>query len=321
MSSFLLQLLKHCATLTSGVGAPKKLAILIYHRVLDAPDVMRPGEVDKQAFSWQMKLLATYFNVLPLHEALTHLQQNTLPPRAVTITFDDGYADNLHNALPILQQHQLTATVFVASAYLDGGRMWNDSLIETLRLMQQPRLDLTAIGLGEFDTATLEQKLNTLYTLIKHLKHLNPEQRQTYTDVIAAQVDGLPDDLMLTSAQLIQLQQSGIEIGGHTLTHPILAKLDPSTTHHEISANKTALELLLKTPLRYFAYPNGKFGQDYCLEHVEQTKQCGYQAAFSTEVAVADNKSDYWQLPRFMPWEQTPLKFMLRMVFMYHSKR
>jgi peptidoglycan/xylan/chitin deacetylase (PgdA/CDA1 family) len=317
MQFLLLSTLKHCATLTSSVGGGQKLAILIYHRVLDAPDFMRPGEVDKRAFSWQMELLATYFNVLPLDEALTRLQQGDLPPRAVTITFDDGYADNLLNALPILQRHRLTATFFIASGYLNGGRMWNDSIIEAIRLMPQARLDLAGIQLGEFDIATPTQKAEAASAIIKKLKHLDYGQRLAYTKIIAQQVSGLPDDLMLTSEQLIQLHQSGMEIGGHTVTHPILAKLDNEAAYHEIQDNKRSLELILNAPIRYFAYPNGKLGQDYHLEHVKQVKQCGYQAALSTEVAVAGSHDSYWQLPRFMPWDQTPLKFMLRIVRMY----
>jgi len=128
MQAFVLHVLKPFATLASGLGAQKKLSILIYHRVLDQADFMRPGEVDKQAFTWQMQLLARYFNVLSLNEALSGLQNDNLPPRAVTITFDDGYADNLHNALPILKQFGLSATFFIASGYLDGGRMWKTAL-------------------------------------------------------------------------------------------------------------------------------------------------------------------------------------------------
>lgn len=320
MQSFLLNGLKRFATLTSGLGGQKKLFTLIYHRVLDQPDFMRPGEVDKKAFAWQMQLLADYFNVLPLDEALGRLQDGTLPSRAVAITFDDGYADNLYNAVPILKQHGLNATFFIASGYLDGGRMWNDTIVEAVRLMPQTALDLGGIGLGTFAIATPAQKAAAASAVLKKLKHLEPSRRLAYAQFIGGQVAQLPNDLMLTSGQLIELHGHGMEIGGHTVTHPILAKLDGEAAREEVCGNKKSLEQLLDAPLRYFAYPNGKLGEDYLLEHRDMVKQSQYLAAFSTHAGVAGQCGDLWQLPRFTPWDQNPVKFMFRMASMYCTK-
>ncbi len=319
MLSFLLGCLQPLATIASGLGKDKKLFILIYHQVLDEADFMRPGEVDKQAFTWQMALLSRYFNVLPLPEALAGLQQGTLPPRAVTITFDDGYADNLHNAVPILKSFGLSATFFIASGYLDGGRMWNDTVIEAVRACSLPQLDLTAIGLTSYDIDTPQKKRAAAQQIIKAIKHLPYPQRLECTRYLEQQVQSLPDDLMLTSEQLIQLQKSGMEIGGHTVSHPIMAKLAAADAKAEVLDNQLFLQQLLATKLRYFAYPNGKPGDDYLPEHRQLIADCGYQAAFSTRWGVADKHSDIWQLPRFTPWDTTPLRFMLRLIRMYKS--
>lgn len=317
MKKIILTALKHCATVASGLGNHKKLFILIYHRVLNQPDYMRPGEIDINAFSWQMQLLAIYFNVLPLDQALAGLQNGSLPPRAVVITFDDGYADNLHNAIPILKQHGLTATFFISSGYLNGGRMWNDSIIEAIRIMPQPALDLTEIGLGVYAIETEAQKANTASMILKKLKYLDPAQCLAYTQFISEQVISLPDDLMLTSTELQTLQRHGMEIGGHTVSHPILAKLDDNEAMAEISANKTFLEQLLNTPINYFAYPNGKLAQDYLPRQTELVKNSRYHAALTTNLGVSNHTSSIWELPRFTPWDATPVKFMFRLVYMY----
>ena len=110
MEIILLKTLQWLCTLVSGLGKKKKLFILIYHQVLDQPDFMRPWEIDKRVFNWQMALIGKFFNVLPLHEALEKMADDTLPPRAVCITFDDGYANNFTNALPILLTNKLPAT-------------------------------------------------------------------------------------------------------------------------------------------------------------------------------------------------------------------
>lgn len=317
IQEILLKLMQPLATLASGVGKRKKLFILIYHRVLDEPDVMRPGEVDKTAFTWQMRLLAKYFNVLPLHEALDRMHRDRLPPRAVTITFDDGYADNYTNALPILQQFGLTATFFIANGFLDGGRMWNDTVIEAVRNYDRQELDLTPIGLERFAVSDDVEKCRAAAQILRQIKHLPLERRDQHTHYIAAQSKNLPNNLMMTTEQLIQLHRSGMEIGGHTVNHPILAKLDEATARREIGDNKAFLEKLLNTELRFFAYPNGKPVEDYSPNQVSVVRECGYNAAVSTRWGVVDCNGDRWQLPRFTPWDSTPARFMLRLVQKY----
>ena len=111
----------------------QRLSILIYHRVLQSPDPLRPGEPIVDEFRQRMNLLRRYFNPLPLVEAIDRLQAGELPERAVCVTFDDGYADNESVALPILKKSGIPATVFVATGFLNGGQMWNDTVIESIR--------------------------------------------------------------------------------------------------------------------------------------------------------------------------------------------
>ncbi len=321
MQSLILLGLKQLATIASGLGKKKKLFILIFHRVLDAPDFMRPGEVDKKVFTWQMQLLAKYFNVLPLAEALDKLDKDQLPPRAVCITFDDGYADNYLNALPILKEHNLTATFFIATGYLNGGIMWNDKVIESVRNTKQIELDLTAIELGRVSITSEHQKYQVAQEIIQKIKHLQPKQRSQYAESIAEQAKNLPDDLMMTDKQLKSLHQNGMEIGGHTVTHPILATLNAQDAEKEIVDNKVELERLLERRVDFFAYPNGMPEQDYLKEHISIVKDAGYKAAVSTPWGVLTKQTDRYQLPRFTPWDKQGFKFMLRMILTYIGRR
>ncbi|MCQ8103096.1 polysaccharide deacetylase family protein [Methylomonas sp. SURF-2] len=313
--AFLLKLLQPLASFASGIGKRKKLLIMIYHRVLDEPDFMRPGEVDKEKFTWQMELLAKHFNVLPLPEALERMQSDTLPSRAVCITFDDGYADNYTNALPILQQFNLKATFFIASGFLDGGRMWNDTVIESVRNLSTPILDLAQQGLGVFEIANETQKSLAAQQIIQKIKHLDFAERAHYVEAIAVKSENLPEDLMMTSEQVKKLHISGMEIGGHTVNHPILAKLDDEIAKWEIGENKKFLENLLGIELRCFAYPNGKPEIDYGWFHTELVKQSGFHSAVSTQWNVATKHSNFYELPRFTPWDTERVKFMARLIF------
>ncbi|NOR71701.1 MAG: polysaccharide deacetylase family protein [Methylomarinum sp.] len=317
MQSLILFALRFIATLVSGFGKNKKLFILIYHRVLDESDYMRPAEVDKKVFTWQMNLLSNYFNVLPLDEALEKIETGMLPSRAVSITFDDGYSDNYLNALPILKKYDLKATFFIASGYLNGGMMWNDQVIESIRRMTSEKLDLTDVGFGAFSISDEIQKSTAADQIINKIKHLESNERQDIADFISSKVKKMPTDLMMTDEQLIKLHQAGMEIGGHTVSHPIMANLDADEVKKELKNNKQTLEKLLNTSLRFFAYPNGKPNVDYKPEQIEQVKLQGYKGAVSTEWGVVGLNSDIFQLKRFTPWDTHPVKFMLRMIMRY----
>ena len=110
-----------------------RLSILIYHRVLARPDPLFPEESAAESFDQQMSELSACFRIMSLRDAIQGLRKGTLPSRAACITFDDGYADNAEVALPIQQKHGICATFFIASGFLDGGRISNDTVIELLR--------------------------------------------------------------------------------------------------------------------------------------------------------------------------------------------
>ncbi|WP_367154470.1 polysaccharide deacetylase family protein [Methylomonas sp. HYX-M1] len=319
INDLILKLMRPFAALASGAGKQKKLIILIYHRVLDKPDYMRSDEIDKAAFSWQMELLAKHFTVLSLPDAIERLQQGSLPSRAVCVTFDDGYADNYNNAFPILKSFGLSATFFVASGFLNGGRMWNDTIIEAIRCFPNNVLDLQSLDLGVYQLNSEKERYDAAQTIIRKIKHLDFVKRKQYCDLIGEKCGDLPNDLMMTNDQVVELSKNGMDIGGHTVNHPILAKLDSDQAKMEINDNKRYLEWLLNREISLFAYPNGKPELDYTNADVDIVKNANYKAAVSTASATADRKSDIWQLPRLMPWDKSPIPFMARMICFYQK--
>jgi len=287
----------------SPAGAKARLSILIYHRVLPETDPIFPAEVTAASFDAQMGLLKKTFNVLPLPEAIVRLKAGTLPARAACITFDDGYADNYRLALPILQKHGLHATFFIATAYLNGGCMFNDSVIEAIRRAKSDHIDLAWLGLGEHDVATPQAKAKAIGHILPIVKYLPLDERDAViAELVRAISDAsLPDDLMMTTAELKALHTAGMEIGGHTNRHPILAGLDDEAARTEIQAGKTWLESTLNTRLRVFAYPNGKPDADYRREQAKIVESLGFEGAVSTQWGVSTQSTDPYQLARFTP--------------------
>jgi peptidoglycan/xylan/chitin deacetylase (PgdA/CDA1 family) len=304
------------------VVAPSRgrLLVLIYHRVHDASDELFPREPTRQGFRWQMELLARHLRPLPLTEAVQGLAEDRLPARAVAVTFDDGYADNEAIAAPILSSVGVPATFFVTTAYLDGGRMWNDTVIETVRHARAGVLGFAALGIEPQEIGDGPSRRRLVDRIIGAIKHRPQAERQRLADEIAAAVVAeLPRDLMMRSAQVQSLARAGFEIGGHTVTHPILLKLSPEQARGEILDGKARLEALLGRPLRLFAYPNGRPGEDYGPEHVAMVREAGFEAAVSTRRGVGTGASDRFQLPRFTPWDQTPERFLARMLLEYRN--
>lgn len=300
------------ALITSGRRA--RLSILIYHRVLEKPDSLTGDQCDKKFFEVQIRTLSRYFNVLPMSEAIQRLKEKNLPSKAACITFDDGYADNAKNALPILQKYGVPATFFIAAGFIDNGAMWNDKVIEFVRHATGCRLDLEVVGLGRYEIGSPEQRRHTLLSLINRIKYLPLHERHALIKQLYQLMPiALPTNIMMTTDQLRQLHRAGMEIGGHTLNHPILARIEYEAACDEIVNGKTKLENIIQAPVRFFAYPNGKPGQDYRSEHVTLLSKIGFEAAFVTTPGAANYKSDIYQLPRFTPWDTDRTRFILRM--------
>jgi peptidoglycan/xylan/chitin deacetylase (PgdA/CDA1 family) len=122
---------------------------------------------------------------------------------------------------------------------------------------------------------------------------------------------------MMSQAQVRTLSEAGMEIGAHTVSHPILARLDDESARVEIASSKEQLEEIILKPVRLFAYPNGKPGKDFDSRHVRMVRELGFTAAVTTAWGAARVSDDCYQLPRFTPWDKTSTRFLIRMIQNY----
>jgi len=296
-------------------GGESRLSIFIFHRVLPEPDPLFPDELDRAGFDQLVGWISRWFTVLPLHQALHRLRQGDLPAGAAAITFDDGYADNLHQAEPVLRRHGACATLFVATGFLGGGCMWNDRVIESVRRTRHERLHLPRVLPQPVELGTLTQRQAAIGQLIGAIKYLEPAQRDAaVADVVAGAGIILPTDLMLTPDELRRWHAAGQQVGAHTVNHPILARLPEAEAVAEITRGRAELEAIVDERVGLFAYPNGKPGVDYLPRHVEIVRELGFDAAVSTRWGVSSSRSPAFELPRFTPWDRTRSRFGLRML-------
>ena len=310
-------MIRTALSMVSPGGARGRLSILIFHRVHPQRDPQAPGEVTTREFDALCGWLRRWCEVLPLRQAVAALKGGRLPRRAVAITFDDGYRDNHDEALPVLRRHGLPATFFVASSFLDGGRMWNDTVIEAVRHARGAALDLTgtpAYSLGVLPLAGEGARPHALRAIIGLAKYLAPAERQRCVDAVAERAQAeLPADLMMSSEHVRALHQAGMEIGAHTTTHPILKGMPAQQVRAEIDDNRRALAQITGHAPTLFAYPNGRPDVDYDESTAEAVRSMGFEAAVSTAWRAARTGDDLWQLPRYTPWERTRWRFAMRL--------
>ncbi len=305
--------------------ASSKGLILMYHRVAEVE--INPWSlcVTPSHFAEHLEVLQKYYRPLSLQQLVEALRENKLPDRAVVVTFDDGYADNLYNAKPLLEKYKIPATFFISTGSIGQNReFWWDELE---RLLLQPRklpekLSLNidgnvyqwnldqAVNYTEQDyqrdrtckawEAKSGSRMSLYYSIWQILRPLLEKERQRILDEILEWAVAEPTP-RATYRSLLPKELSAlaegelVEIGGHTVTHPFLSAQTTALQRDEIKQSKIDLEQMLNRPVTSFSYPFG----DRTVETVELTRSAGFDCACSTFEEFVWQKSDPFQLPRF----------------------
>lgn len=292
-----------------------KLTILIYHQVLEKADPMRPSEPVAETFSWHMQLIHNYFNPMPLDTAVKKLQSGDLPANAICVTFDDGYLNNLEVAQPILQRFDIPATVYIATAFSNGSNMWNDRITDLIGDHRYSSFDLRAANMDFEEVSDWESRRTLAAKLISSVKFQDFRERCRIVDAIYGDNDGVEAPRkMMTFDDIAVLAKKGVDIGAHTVDHPILTSLQPDEQRRQILESKKQLEEIIQQPLSGFAYPNGLPDRDYNASSIDIVKAAGFQYAASTSWGASTRSTCRYQLKRFTPWDAHPSRFHLRLI-------
>jgi peptidoglycan/xylan/chitin deacetylase (PgdA/CDA1 family) len=300
--------------------------ILGYHRISAVEDDFYQVCVSPENFAGQMEALRKYAHPISLSKLVQNLKQSILPPRSVAVTFDDGYADNLYIAKPILEKYDIPATVFICTGYA-GREFWWDELE---RLVTSSRADLnrlssqidqnqfqweqTAVGYGAEGGRNDSVRGKFLHALYRWLLNLAPKTREKVMDIIRVWAESQSNDLSiqraLTAAELLSLADRDlIEIGAHTRLHPPLTRLTVEEQTEEIVSSKQYLEELLDKRVWAFAYPNGEM----TMETREILVRTGFKFACCSEINLIRPGHDHYNLPRFWPADESGDKFMRKL--------
>lgn len=297
----------------------------MYHRVTELPNDPFLLSVAPRHFAEHLEVIRKHTTPIRLEQLIEALQAGRVPNRAIVLTFDDGYADNLYHAKPFLEHYEIPATVFVTAGQVGSqSEFWWDELD---RLLLQPgtlpdRLRLSING-NEYEW---ESGAPTMYTeqdyhrdrswnvecqedpnprhhlfrdLFKRLHSLPYQERcKAMNDLLAwsgAEPISRPTHRALSLEEVVLLAKDGIiEVGAHTMMHPVLAALPVAEQQNEIQQSKERLESILRSPVRSFAYPNGSSTP----ESAAALQQAGFICACSSDPDAIWRGADIFHLPR-----------------------
>lgn len=299
----------------SGLGDNNYLSIFIYHRVLDRKDPLRLSTVDASEFSEQMEWIKNHFVVLPLYEAVDLIKQRRLPRRAASITFDDGYVDNLTVASPILKSYGMPASFYVSSKLIGSRAMWNDRIIESVR---QTSVDVLELAGKTFDIKSVLGKQVFLEFFEDHYKSLPLVEADRLLEGLISEMGELPHEpLFMNEKQIRELSSNRMEIGSHGQHHKILSAIPAAQAEVEITQSKKDIEKIIDREVKGFAYPNGKAPIDFSKAHGAMVTNAGYQYALSTNYGCSQGRDELFNLKRFTPWKPTKAAFLSSMFLNY----
>jgi peptidoglycan/xylan/chitin deacetylase (PgdA/CDA1 family) len=274
------------------------LVVLTYHRIAESrKDLFYDPVISAtpEAFRTQVKWLSNRFHLLTLDKLLTQLESGTLwCEPTMLLTFDDGYRDNFHQALPVLHEFKAPATFFIPTAFFDSPRLpWWDHVAYVIKQTHAQRLTLEQNPNGGLPLLAIDLQTTSrnaaIMTIIRAFLDDSIADERWFLDQLEEQakihIDSrrLGCELFMTWDQIRQLADSntGLSIGSHAHSHRKLASLDNATQYQELTKSKQILETHLSRPVKALAYPYGWSGA-YTASTKAMAAQSGYCLAFSS---------------------------------------
>lgn len=293
----------------------KRVTIVTYHRITDKDisqiELSLPYLfTSKKTFVKQLQFYKQWYKVISFADILNYAKGGNIPWNCLIITFDDGYADNYHNAYPTLKKMNFPATFFIPVEKIDvnGSQppFWWDKAYYYFN------------KLHELDKETVLRKLDhELFALFDEFQkdpsnlfaQLNKEENMKIEKLLAVLQDKLKinNDILVEANSTMTWEQisamgKDMHFGSHTCSHDNILAMEQTQKLYEINESKTIIEEKTKQNVDVFSYPCGNID-----ENVKTlVKDAGYEFAVTTEKGVND-LSDCYALKRINIWEGSSL--------------
>ncbi len=269
------------------------LIVLAYHRVINVQDVnsyeydMDLVSATIEQFEHQMFYISKHMHPVGEKDIVSYLYQGKkLPKRAIMVTFDDGFDDNYLNAFPILIRHSIPATMFISTYYIGGNEpIWFDWLASlfmsaTVNVINVPDLGIEYIRGGRTNNR------NSFLDLIIKLRAVSNEERLSTLQYLKNEYKQYMSHINTNKSrfmnwdQVNEMSQSIIYIGSHTVTHPILSRLDDDEISVELADSKRIIEDRINSQVNSISYPTG-MESSFTDKVIDMVRTCGYKLGFT----------------------------------------
>ncbi len=283
--------------------------VLMYHRVTDIDKDPYQLAVKPEIFIRQIEQLKKFYTILsPDDFAEIVIKGKKFPKNCVVITFDDGYADNFLEALPILESFDAPALFYVCTDFLDSDKeKWDEQLTQIFLDDNKLPAELE-ISLNEnkkvFDTSSLEKQAQTCNQLYQVLLHFSPPCRKEIISQLFnwanLSTKARSQNRAMTCDELKKMSQSKYTtIGAHTHNHSKLSSLGFEDQFLEIEKSKKILEKITSKKITYFAYPFGTKA-DYNKNSIKILKHLGFNLGVSLFYGQVHSWTNKFEVPRML---------------------
>ena len=288
--------------------ADRPVVVLLYHRVTTLENDPQQLSVSPENFYQQLKYIKNSYPLLRFEDDWANIREPS-----VVITFDDGYADNCAEALPILDSLSVPATFFVSTGNIDTqNEFWWDEL-ERLILRNKDYPAAFQYSHYYWPTNSYEQRIVFYKDLHPIVKMMKPAEREKlFAELVQwSQLgkDGRITHRSLTREELVALANNEcVTIGAHTVSHTCLSMLSKEEQLTEIKCSKETLEKWLNIDINVFSYPFGG-KKDYDKQSVEICKKIGFTKVAANFRGQAHRWTDSYQIPRQLVRNWPPKMF------------
>lgn len=277
--------------------------VIVYHRFGDISSDHIGHRISGREFEEHLKIIKQYFKVMTLGGYLERVVQNkTIPWNTLIITIDDGYMDFYNIAYPLLKKYKLKATLFPVVNFVEKQIwLWPDRIQYAIEKTKKIKIQFHFHG-KDFNLQfySMREKFIAFKKLSDYSISIEDQSKWELIRYFETLLKVVPPSIppaffsSVTWEQLKEMQNNGVEIGSHTLNHPILSKILIEDLNTEIGISKQRIEEKLNCNISSFCYPNSA-PPDINEKVVEAVKIAGYQGAVFSTIPGND---DLFKIPR-----------------------
>ena len=251
--------------------------VLMYHRIIDQQFIsgLPPSQFEKQ-----ISYIAKHFRVVTMDMLMSEINSGNIKPNSVALTFDDGHYDFYENAWPILKKYKLPASLYITTGFVNGDLwLWPDLLKFAILNCNNKSIYIEPFGNLSLDEKNLS---GSWHLLGDYCLTLQTQERIDFIKKFARAANiELPEKPVkpftpVSWQQLTEMQHEGLNVGSHTVSHPILKSLSGEEIAHELASSAQLIAEKLGAFPKGICYPNGRLA-DINDTVIAQAKTLGYQ--------------------------------------------